>query len=446
MFLIHNAKIVNEGNSFKGSVLIENDKISKIFKADVPTSIIEKATVIDATDKYLVPGVIDGHVHFREPGLTQKGDIASESKSAVAGGTTSFMEMPNTIPQATTLDILEKKFDIAAKKSFANYSFYLGASNDNIKEVMKVDPKKICGVKMFMGSSTGNMLVNEAESITKVFAESPTLVAIHSEDDEIIKANIIKYHAELGDNTPFSHHPIIRSVEACYKTTALAITHAKKYNSRLHVLHLSTAKELSLFENQIPLADKKITAEGSPQYLYLDDTMYDTLGARMKCNPAIKSSADKDALIQALNNNKIDVIGTDHAPHLLEDKQGTYWEAVSGMPHIQHSLVLMLELARQGKITLEKVIEKMCHAPATLYRVEKRGYIRKGYFADLVLVDRNKKWTISTDNILSKCGWSPYEGQQLNHQVSHTFVNGKLVYENGQIDESVRGERLVFNI
>lgn len=446
VYLIHNAKIVNEGHSFKASVLIEGDKISKIFKDDVPANVFQMAEVIDASDKYLFPGVIDGHVHFREPGLTHKGDITSESRAAVAGGTTSFMDMPNTIPQTTTLEVLEQKFELAAEKSLANYSFYLGATNDNIDEVMKVDPKKVCGIKMFMGSSTGNMLVNQEAALTKVFAESPTLVAIHSEDDVMIKANLEKYKAEFGEDIPFKYHPLIRSAEACYKTTAQAISFAHKYNSRLHVMHLTTAKELALFDGLTPLAQKRITAEGSPQYFFLDDTLYDTLGARMKCNPAVKTAADKEALIAALNSNKIDVIGTDHAPHLLSEKEGNYLQAVSGMPQIQHSLVLMLELAKQGKTTVEKVIEKMCHAPATLYRVEKRGYIRKGYYADLVLVDRNKPWTIATENIISKCGWSPYEGATLSHKVSHTFVNGKLVYNNGVFDENVRGERLVFNV
>jgi len=443
--LIHNAKIVNEGHAFKGSVLIEGDKISKIFKEEVPANILQSAHVIDASDKYLFPGVIDDHVHFRDPGLTHKADLTSESKAAIAGGTTSFMDMPNTIPQTTTLDILEQKFDLAAKKSLANYSFYLGATNDNIDQVMKVDPTKVCGVKLFMGSSTGNMLVNEEASLTKVFAESPALIAIHSEDDETIKANLEKYKLEFGDDIPFNYHPIIRSAEACYKTTALAITLAQRYNSRLHVMHLSTAKELALFDCRLPLAEKRITAEACPQYLWFDDSQYDTLGARIKCNPAVKSPADKAALIEALNNNKIDVMGTDHAPHLLAEKEGGYLQAVSGMPQIQHALVLMLELAKQGKFTIEKVIEKMCHAPATLFRIEKRGFIRKGYYADLVLVDRNKSWTVATENILSKCGWSPYEGVILNHKVSHTFVNGKLVYDNGVFDESVRGERLVFN-
>lgn len=444
--LIHNAKIVNEGTTFKGSVLIEGDKITKIFKDNVPSNIFQMGEVINASDKYLLPGVIDGHVHFREPGLTHKGDITSESRAAVAGGTTSYMDMPNTIPQATTVEILEQKYELAAEKSLANYSFYLGATNDNIEEVMKLDHKQVCGIKMFMGSSTGNMLVNEEAAITKVFAESPTLVAIHSEDDVMIKANLEKYKAEMGNNIPFRYHSLIRSAEACYKSTALSLDFAGKYNSRLHVMHLSTAKELALFDAFTPLAQKRITAEGCPHYLWLDDSMYDSLGARMKCNPAIKSAADKIALIEALNNNKLDVIGTDHAPHLLSEKEGGYLQAVSGMPQIQHSLVLMLELAKQGKTTVEKVIEKMCHAPATLYRVEKRGYIRKGYYADLVLVDRNKLWTVSSENILSKCGWSPYEGTSFSHQVSHTFVNGKLVYNNGIFDESVRGERLVFNV
>jgi len=445
MILIHNAKIVNEGHSFKGSVLIENDKISKIFKEDVPANIFQMAKVIDASDKYLLPGVIDGHVHFREPGLTHKGDLTTESKAAIAGGTTSFMDMPNTIPQATTIQILEQKFELAAQKSLANYSFYLGATNDNIKEIINLDRKKVCGVKLFMGSSTGNMLVNEDTAITKIFAESPVMVAIHSEDDLMIKSNIEKYKSEFGDEISFKYHPIIRSSEACYKTTSLAINHARKYNTRLHVMHLSTAKELSLFEGQTLLANKQITAETGPQYLWFDDSQYESIGARLKCNPAIKSISDKTALLEALNNNKIDVIATDHAPHLLEEKSGTYWQSVSGMPQIQHSLVLMLELAKQGKTTIEKVIEKMCHAPATLYRIDKRGYIRKGYYADLVLVDRNKLWTVGAQNILSKCGWSPYEGVTFNHQVSHTFVNGKLVYENGVFDENVRGKRLEFN-
>jgi dihydroorotase len=444
--LLHNAKIVNEGHIFKGSVLIEGDKIAKIFKDDVPANMFQMATVIDATDKYLFPGVIDSHVHFREPGLTQKGDLASESRAAVAGGTTSYMDMPNTIPQTTTLEAWEQKAALAAQKSLANYSFYLGATNDNINEVMKADPKRVCGIKMFLGSSTGNMLMDNNSAIAKVFAESPALVAIHSEDDATIKANIEKYKAELGDEIPFRYHPVIRSAEACYKTTALAINLARQHNSRLHVLHLSTAKELSLFDHQTPLAQKRITCEASPQYLWFDDSQYDTLGARVKCNPAIKSATDRAALLEAFNNNKLDVMGTDHAPHLLSEKAGNYWQAVSGMPQVQHSLVLMLELAKQGKTTVEKVIEKMCHTPATLFRVEKRGFIRKGYYADLVLVDRNKPWTVGEGNILSKCGWSPYEGVSFSHQVSHTFVNGKLVYENGTFDDSVKGRELVFNV
>ncbi len=444
MILIHNAKIINEGNAFKGSVLIENDKISKIFKNDVPANIFQMATVIDATDKYLIPGIIDGHVHFREPGLCHKGDLFSESKAAVAGGVTSFMDMPNTIPQATTIANLEQKYDLAAEKSLANYSFYLGATNDNCKEIMQLDPTKVCGVKLFMGSSTGNMLVNEAEAITKVFAESPVLIAIHSEDDEMIKANMATYTAQFGDTIPFRYHPIIRSAEACYKSTAIAINYALKHNARLHVLHLSTAKELSLFDANTLLANKQITAETCPQYLWFDDTQYDSKGAYLKCNPAIKSANDKAALIEGLNSNKIDVIATDHAPHLLSEKAGNYAQAASGTPQIQHSLVVMLELAKQGKISVEKVVEKMCHAPATIYHIEKRGYIRKGYYADLVLVSRNTPWKVETDTILSKCGWSPYEETNFNHQVTHTFVNGKLVYKNGEFDESAKGKRLTF--
>ncbi len=442
MILIHNAKIINENQSFKGSVLIEGDKISKIFKGEVPADVLGKACVIDSTDKLLLPGVIDTHVHFREPGLTHKADILTESRAAVAGGVTSFMDMPNTVPQTTTIDLLEEKMALAAEKSLANYSFFLGATNDNLDEIKKVNPKEICGIKLFMGSSTGNMLVNEQAFLEQIFAETPTLLMIHAEDDAIINANAARYRQEFGDSLPISYHQLIRSEEACYRATAWAIELAAKHNTRAHIAHLSTAKELSLFEAK-PLADKRITAETCPQYLWFDDSFYNTLGARIKCNPAIKTATDKTALLDALNKNKIDTIGTDHAPHLLTEKEGSYWQAVSGTPEVQHVLAVMLELARQGKTTIETVVEKMCHAPATLFRVAKRGFIRKGYHADLVLVERNS-WTVIPQNILSKCGWSPYEGTRFSYQVSHTFVNGRLVYENGRFDETGQGERLMF--
>lgn len=442
--LIHNAKIVNENRSFKGSVLIEGDKILKIFKDAVPENILQKAQVVDGTNKYLLPGVIDDHVHFREPGLTHKGDIASESRAAVAGGVTSCMDMPNTNPQTIDMPSLEEKFALASQKSLANYSCYFGVTNDNWEELKKLNPTEVCGVKLFMGSSTGNMLVNEVDALTRIFAESPLLIAAHCEDDNIIKANIEKYKAEFGDELPMKYHAAIRSVDACYQATVQAVELAMRYNARLHVLHLTTAKELSLFDNRKPLAEKKITAETCPQYLWFDDSQYDLLGAGIKCNPAIKTANDKQALVEALSNGKIDVVGTDHAPHLLSEKEGSYWQAVSGTPQIQHSLVLMLELAKQGRMTIEKVVEKMCHAPASLFRIEKRGFIRKGYYADLVLVERDASYTVEKENILSKCGWSPYEGETFSHKVTQTFVNGRLVYDKGVFDETTSGERLKF--
>ncbi len=444
MTLIHNATIVNEHKIFTGSVLIENEKISKIFEGEVPQDILQQAKIIDATGKYLLPGAIDDHVHFREPGLTHKGDIISESRAAVAGGITSYMDMPNTIPQTTTIELLEQKTTLAAEKSLANYSFYLGATNDNLQEIKKINPKTVCGVKLFMGSSTGNMLVNEQPFLEKIFAESPVLLMIHAEDDAIIKTNADRYKQEFGDELPISYHSAIRSEEACYKATAQAIELAVKHNSRAHIAHISTAKELSLFDYKTPLVKKRITAETCPQYLWFDDSDYEWLGAGIKCNPAIKTKADKQALVKALSDNTIDLIGTDHAPHLLSEKTGSYWKAVSGTPQIQYALPLMLELFAKGKISLEMVAQKMCHAPAELFRIEKRGFIRAGYFADLVLVEKND-WTVSTDTILSRCGWSPYEGVSFKHKITHTFVNGNLVYKDGEFDELVNGKQLNFN-
>jgi len=442
--LIHRAKIINEGKSFTGSVLIKENLIDKIFKEDVPEKILSESTVIDAEGKWLIPGVIDTHVHFREPGLTQKGDITTESKAAAAGGVTSFMDMPNTVPQTTTLELVEEKCKLASQHSLINYSFYLGATNSNIDEIKKADSTKICGLKIFMGASTGNMLVSGKEKLEEIFSVSPLLITTHCEDSAIIEVKTEEYKKEFdGKDIPIKFHPAIRPEEACYKSTNLAVELAKKHNARLHVLHVSTAKELALFE-KLPLADKKITAETCIQYLWFDADDYDTLGARIKCNPAIKSKENKTALLNALSSDVIDCIATDHAPHLLADKNGDALTAVSGIPLIQHSLPAMLELVKKGFLTREKMVEKICHNPAVLYNIHKRGFIRKGYFADLTLINPDKSWTVSPENIYSKCGWSPFEKHTFTIKVTHTFVNGNLVYENGTFIEEIKGERLVF--
>jgi len=446
MQLIKNATIVNEGRIFKGSVLIEGEMIKAVFEEGYPIEIKKTYTEIDATGLLLLPGVIDDQVHFRDPGLTQKGDLYTESKAAVAGGVTSFFDMPNTRPQATTVELLEEKFTLAAQKSLANYSFLMGVTNDNIDELKKLNPQNVAGVKMFMGSSTGNMLVDNEETLNHVFAEIPLLIVTHCEDETIIQQNITHYKELLGDNIPVQYHPLIRNAEACYKSSAYAVGLATKYNSRLHVFHLSTAKEMTLFSNDKLLKEKMITAEVCIHHLWFSDADYAQYGNRIKWNPAIKSEADRLALIEAVNSNKIDVIATDHAPHLLSEKEGSCLTAASGGPLVQHSLVAILQLVRQGIFTLEKVVEKMSHAPAELFRIEKRGFIRPGYFADLVLVDLNQSWTVSTDNILYKCGWSPFEGTKFDASVLQTWVNGKLVYDNGQFDETIRGKRLTFNI
>ncbi|MDP4282455.1 MAG: dihydroorotase [Bacteroidota bacterium] len=445
-FLISRAKIVNEGHAFEGSVLIENGIIKEIRhgsfeEKDIPGHI----KVIDARGKYLIPGVIDDQVHFRDPGITVKGDIASESRAAVAGGTTSFMDMPNTIPQTTTIPLLEDKMNRASCVSFANYSFFLGATQDNLIEIEKTDPHKICGIKVFLGSSTGNMLVNDPEILEKIFKRAPTIVAVHSEEEEIIRKNLAEFKTRFGENIPFSAHPLIRSAEACYTSSKKAITLAKRCGTRLHILHLSTARELDLLDNSIPLEQKQITAEVCIQHLLFSDRDYDMMGARIKWNPAIKSENDREALFQALLNDKIDIIATDHAPHTMEEKQKPYLSCPSGGPMVQHSLVAMMEFFHKGNISMEKIVEKMCHGPAILYRIQKRGFIRKGYFADLVLVDPDNPWEVSPANILYKCGWSPFEGVRFRSQVTHTFVNGNLVYEKGAFDESSKGMRLEFN-
>ncbi|MFT4223372.1 dihydroorotase [Dysgonomonas sp.] len=443
MILIHKATIVNEGISFVGSVLIENNLITEIYKGEVPTEILNRATVIDAKNRWLLPGIIDDQVHFREPGLTHKGDISSESRAAIAGGITSFMEMPNTKPQTTTIDLLEQKFELGVEKAYANYSFYMGATNDNIAELKKVNPKEVCGVKVFMGSSTGNMLVDDKKVLQSIFAEVDMLIATHCEKEEIIRENIAKYKAEFGENIPLRYHPLIRSAEACYRSSAEAVELADKYQTRLHILHLSTEKEISLFDIK-PLSEKKITGEVCVHHLWFSDEDYSKYGTRIKWNPAVKTSQDRDALMQGLLKDKLDVIATDHAPHLLEEKQGDALKAASGGPLVQHSLQMMLELAKNGKITKEQVVNKMCHAPATMFKIHKRGYIRKGYFADLVLVNPNKPYTVDQSNILYKCKWSPLEGETLSTTIEKTFLNGKLAFDNGVLND-IKGERLLFD-
>ena len=443
MILIENAHIVNEGRIFKGAVLVKNDIIDSIFKADVPESVREKAEVIDASDCWLMPGVIDDHVHFRDPGMTEKADFYTESRAAVAGGVTSVMDMPNTNPATISLASWNEKMAMIGEKSLVNYSCYLGATNNNLDDVLAADPADVCGIKLFIGSSTGNLLVDDNNAMTAIFSKVKSLVAVHAEDNAIIAENVARLKAEHGDNLPVSLHPVIRSHEACYKSTSWAVDMARKFGTRLHVMHISTEQELALFEDK-PLADKLITAETCPQYLVFDAADFETLGARIKCNPAIKNEADKKALLKAVATNRIDVIGTDHAPHLLSQKEGNALTAVSGMPGIQYSLPLMLSLAKQGVLSVEQVVEKMCHNPARLYRMEKRGFIRKGYKADLVVVRRSTPTNVTASDVLSKCGWSPYEGMTLPVSVAYTFVNGRPVYANGTIDETTKGEALKF--
>lgn len=445
MKLIHKATIINEGTSFTGSVLLEGERISRIFTGDVPETVLNACRqVIDARGLYLIPGVIDDQVHFREPGLTHKGDLSTESRAAVAGGVTSFMEMPNTNPQTVTLSALEQKMEMAAGKSVANFSFYLGATNENIAELKKSDPKKVCGVKVFMGASTGNMLVDNEKTLRRIFAEVDMLIATHSEKEEIIRENSESFRKKFGEDIPISFHPQIRSVEACYRSSAQAIELADRYGTRLHVLHLSTAREMGLF-SRAPLAEKKITAEVCVHHLWFSDEDYDRLGARIKWNPAIKTADDRQALREALLQGKLDVVATDHAPHLLSEKEGGALRAASGGPLVQHSLQVMMELARQGIYTKEFVVEKMCHAPARLFRVKERGFIREGYFADLVLIDPAKPYTVTPENMLYKCGWSPFEGETFGCTVIKTFVNGQLVYEEGKVTENLFGKPLLFD-
>src|SRR5690554_302275 len=445
MTLIHKATIINEGDSFIGSVLIEGNRISNVYRDDIPERLLNECReVIDARGLYLIPGVIDDQVHFRDPGLTHKGDILSESRAAVAGGVTSYMEMPNTNPQTVTIEELEKKFDMAANKSVANFSFYLGATNDNITELKKVDKKHVCGVKIFMGSSTGNMLVDNERALQQIFAEVDMLIATHCEKEDIIRDNISFYRKQFGEDIPIKYHPLIRSEEACYQSSAHAIELADKYGSKLHVLHLSTARELTLLSDSI-FEDKKITGEVCVHHLWFADEDYDKFGANIKWNPAVKTVADRDALRNGLLRNKLDVVATDHAPHLVNEKEGGCLKAASGGPLVQHSLQVMLDLVHEGYYSVNFVVKKMCHAPASLYRVKDRGFIREGYFADLVLVDLYEKYRVSKNNILYKCGWSPFDDHTFNSTVKKTFVNGNLVYDNGVVAENKYGMALEFN-
>ena len=439
---IHNARIVNEGHTFVGSIVIENEIIAEVLRAgETPTMPCDET--INAEGYYLLPGVIDDHVHFRDPGLTHKADMHTESMAAAAGGVTSYMDMPNTNPQTTTLEALENKFQDAATKSIVNYSFYFGATNNNAEDLAKLDKKHVCGVKLFMGSSTANMLVDRMETLKNIFANAGMLIATHCEDQNIISANAAAYQKKYGDDPDVKYHPEIRSEEACYESSALAVQLAKETGARLHIMHISTAKELTLLEDK-PLTEKNITAEACVSHLFFCDEDYEKFGTRIKCNPAIKSKADRDALRQALKSNLIDVIGTDHAPHLLSEKQGGALKAVSGMPTLQFSLTAVMELVHEGLLTIEQLVQKMCHAPATLYQIANRGFIRPGYQADLVLLHPNKEWTVTNDCLLSKCGWSPMEGETFHSKVEKTFVNGNLVYDNNQVDINHRGQALTF--
>jgi dihydroorotase len=441
--LIKNARLINEGSVEKRDVLVEGDIIKQI--SDHIDTMPPNTMIIDAKNRYLMPGVIDDQVHFREPGLTHKADIGSESRAAVAGGITSFIEMPNTVPNATTQKLLEEKFKIAQKVSLANYSFMIGGTNDNLEELLKTDGRKVAGIKLFLGSSTGNMLVDDEEALEKIFSSTDLLIALHCEDETTIKNNLDKQKSVYGDDIPMEMHPVIRSEEACYLSSSKAVELAKKTGARIHVFHLSTAKETHLFTNKIPLKEKRITSEVCIHHLTFDDRDYEEKGSLIKWNPAVKSQKDKAGLWKALLDDRIDVIATDHAPHTLEEKDQVYTKAPSGGPLVQHALVVMMEAVKNGKITVEKMVQKMCHNPAILFRIDKRGFVREGYYADLVIVDPNVPQTVNSDNILYKCGWSPFEGQSFSSSVTHTFVNGNLVYKEGVFYGDEKGRRLLFN-
>jgi len=442
MFLIKEVQIVNEGRIETKDLLIKGDRIEKV---DNNISLSENHEEINASGLHLFPGVIDDQVHFREPGLTHKGNIFTESRAAVAGGVTSFMEMPNVNPQTVTQELLEAKYQIGAKNALANYSFFMGSTNENLEEVLKTDPTSVCGIKIFMGSSTGNMLVDDPETLEKIFCNAPILIATHCEDEATISANTEKYVAQYGDDIPFKYHPIIRSEEACYLSSSKAIELAKKCDTRLHILHISTGKETSLFTNEIPLGEKRITSEACIHHLWFTDKDYDEKGSFIKWNPAVKTAEDRDQIWKALLDNRIDVIATDHAPHTLEEKQNPYTKAPSGGPLIQHTLTAMLDFYHDGKITLERIAEKMSHAVAECFEVRERGYIREGYFADLAMVNLDRPWTVDKDNIRAKCGWSPFEGHTFKSTIEKTFVSGHLAYANGNLNEDKMGQRLMFD-
>lgn len=441
--LIKNARIVNEGTIFNGEVLIENEFIKTI--ADTINAKDPNCIVIDAKGNYLIPGAIDDQVHFREPGLTHKGTIETESRAAVAGGTTSFIEQPNTVPNAVTQERLEEKYQIASETSYANYSFMMGGTNDNLEEILKTNPRNVAGLKLFLGSSTGDMLVDSSASLESIFSTTKLLIAVHSEDENTVKENLEKFKLQYGDDIPVKFHPEIRSVEACYKSTKRIIELAKRTGARLHVFHLSTAKELDLFTNKIPLEEKQITAEVCIHHLWFSDQDYETKGNLIKWNPAVKSADDREALWKALLDDRIDVIATDHAPHTLEEKQQVYTKAPSGGPLVQHAVVAMFEAYHQGKISIEKIVEKMAHNPAKIFKIEKRGFILEGYYADLAIVNPTFPWSVSKENILYKCAWSPFEGTNFKSRITHTFVNGTLVYENEKVKNLKVGQRLLFN-
>lgn len=443
--LIKNVRIINEGRSYQGAVLINGEMIEAVYEGEVPSEIIaETNDIVDGQGKWLLPGCIDDQVHFREPGLTYKADIYSESRAAVAGGVTSFMDMPNTKPQTTTIENLEWKFNRAAETSAANYSFFFGGTNDNMEEIHRLDRSRVPGLKLFLGSSTGNMLVDKKNALERIFSESDLLIAVHAEKEEIIKRNIAYYTQKYGEDLDISFHSKIRSEEACYASSSEAVELATRLGTRLHILHLSTAKETTLLDNKLPLKDKKITGEVCVHHLWFHDGDYALFGNRIKWNPSIKTLADRTALREAVNNDKIDIIATDHAPHLLSEKEGSCLKAASGGPLVQHSLIVMLELAMEGRFTYEKVVDKMAHKPAELFHIDRRGYIRPGYYADLVLIDPNKTWTVSKENILTKCGWSPFEGYTFHHAVDTTWVNGEIVWQDGQIRDNVHGKELKY--
>ena len=440
-YLLKNGTIINEGRVFTSDILIKEDRIEKI------GGILENncgAVEIDVTGKLIIPGCIDDQVHFREPGLTHKGTIFSESRAAVAGGITSFMEMPNTVPNALTQELLEEKYAIASKSSIANFSFFMGASNDNLDEVLKTNPTNVCGIKVFMGSSTGNMLVDNEKALEGLFSQVEMLIATHCEDENTIKANLEKAKTLYGEHIPIQEHPIIRSEEACYKSSAFAVSMARKHGGRLHVLHISTEKETHLFDNTIPLEQKKITAEACIHHLWFTEKDYNSKGNFIKWNPAVKKESDRLGIWKALLDNRIDVIATDHAPHTLQEKNQSYFNAPSGGPLVQHGLLAMLEKVKQGEISLEKIVDKMCHSPAILFRIKERGFIREGYKADLVVISQEKSPIVTKENCLYSCAWSPFEGIQFSHTIEKTFVNGNIVFQDGIIVSDIIGERLTF--